>query len=174
VDVSQCEGFDVDEKGINTLRAAMPSETFHCVDISRDLSEVFRGRYDLVIAGEVLEHVPNAGHFLAGCRALLAPEGKLCVTVPNAVAPKNGARAAGGYEVTHPDHFVYYSPRTVARTLRAAGFVPTAITTYFADADPSGRIFNAAVRAIQRLRRGPVGDGVIALATPKIGDDIDG
>lgn len=39
-------------------------------------------RWDCVWASHVLEHQPDPGRFLAKCRALLAPEGVLAITVP--------------------------------------------------------------------------------------------
>jgi 2-polyprenyl-3-methyl-5-hydroxy-6-metoxy-1,4-benzoquinol methylase len=119
-----------------------------------------------VIAGEVLEHVPDAGRFLRGCRTLLGPGGRLLVTVPNACSPKIGIRALMGLESVHPDHYVYYGPRTLTRTLSEAGFRVNYLATYLAVPGSFGRIVNVGLKVAHRLTGGPVGEGIIAVATP--------
>lgn len=39
--------------------------------------------FDLIIAGEVLEHVHAPGSFMKNCAAMLRPDGRLVITVPN-------------------------------------------------------------------------------------------
>jgi SAM-dependent methyltransferase len=159
-------GFDVDAKALELLRRALPGERFVLADVTAGVPEEERGRYDLVIAGEVLEHVPDADSFLRGCATLLAPGGRLCVTVPNACSPKIGLRSLLGRESVHPDHRVYYGPRTLARTLEGAGYEPAELLSTFAPvAGRAGRmIVNPLLRAAHRFSQGPVGDGLIAVA----------
>lgn len=47
----------------------------------------FRGRFDLVIANDVLEHVPRPEDFLANLRAWLAPGGVAYLEIPNGAWP---------------------------------------------------------------------------------------
>ena len=47
---------------------------------------------DLVVAGEVIEHLDDPGSFLDGLHALVAPGGLLVVTTPNAAGLVNAAR----------------------------------------------------------------------------------
>jgi SAM-dependent methyltransferase len=166
VRVADLTGMDVDDEGLGLLRAALPSERFVRVDVSAGVPASERGRYDLVIAGEVLEHVPDADTFLRGCGELLAPGGRLCVTVPNACCPKIGLRALAGRESVHPDHRAYYGPRTLARTLSGAGFEPESIASCLPPlSGAAGRlVFNPLLRASHRAFQGPVGDGLIAVA----------
>jgi SAM-dependent methyltransferase len=169
VRVAEVTGIDVDDDGLELLRAALPGERFLRADVSTGAPESERRRYDLVIAGEVLEHVPDADTFLRGCRELLAPGGRLCVTVPNACCPKIGLRALAGRESVHPDHRVYYGPRTLARTLAGAGFETDSLASCFAPlAGRAGRLlFNPLLSASHRAFQGPVGDGLIAVASAR-------
>jgi 2-polyprenyl-3-methyl-5-hydroxy-6-metoxy-1,4-benzoquinol methylase len=166
VRVASVTGFDVDAASLELVRQAMPSERFVVADVAEAVPEEERGRYELVVAGEVLEHVPDADSFLRGCGALLAPGGRLCVTVPNACCPKIGVRALAGRESVHPDHRVYYSPRTLTRTLTGAGYEPVELLTCFPPvAGRAGRLLvNPLMRGGHRLFQGPVGDGLIAVA----------
>ena len=169
VRVGRVTGIDVDRAGLELLEQALPDEHFVLVDVTADIPAAERGRYGLVLAGEVVEHVPNADSFLRGCAALLAPGGRLCVTVPNACCPKVGLRALAGRESVHPDHRVYYGPRTLRRTLEGAGFALESMASCFAPvAGRAGRhIINPLLSLDHRWFEGPVGDGLIAVASAR-------
>jgi SAM-dependent methyltransferase len=160
-------GFDVDAASLELLRDALPGERFVLADLTAEIPAEERGRYQLVVAGEVVEHVPNTDDFLRGCATLLAPGGRLCVTVPNACCPKIGVRSLLGRESVHPDHRVYYGPRTLTRTLEAAGYRVTVLASCFAPVSSgAGRLLvNPLLAAAHRVAQGPVGDGLIAVAS---------
>jgi trans-aconitate methyltransferase len=165
VRIANVTGFDIEADALELLSQALPSERFVLADIAASVPEPERGRYQLVVAGEVLEHVPNADAFLVGCRELTASEGLICVTVPNACSPKIGLRALAGREMIHPDHRTYYGPRTLARTLRGAGFEPESMASYLAPAGTIGRlVYHPVLKAAHKLFEGPVGEGLIAVA----------
>jgi 2-polyprenyl-3-methyl-5-hydroxy-6-metoxy-1,4-benzoquinol methylase len=169
VRVARVTGFDVDAGALELLREAMPRQRFVLADVGGQPPSEELGRYALVIAGEVLEHVPDAHSFLVGCGKLLAPGGRLCVTVPNACSPKIGLRSLAGRESVHPDHRVYYGPRTLQRTLAGAGYEVELMVSCFAPlAGQAGKlVFNPLLRASHRVFRGPVGDGLIAIASAR-------
>lgn len=57
-------------------------DEFHLVDIQDGVPEVGTG-YDLIIAGDVIEHVRDPEELLAKLAALLGPGGRLLVSTPN-------------------------------------------------------------------------------------------
>jgi len=164
--VAPVTGFDVDARAVDLMRRELPDQRFVAGDIAAGVADEERGRYALVIAGEVLEHVSDADAFLRACMTLLAVDGRLCVTVPNACCPKVGLRALAGRESVHPDHRVYYGPRTLARTLAGAGLEMESLASCFAPvAGRTGRVIvNPLLALDHRLFQGPVGDGLIAVA----------
>lgn len=162
--VGDVVGFDIDSSALRCLDAAFPDARFVCADVTVAVPEEWHGRFQLVIAGEVLEHVPSAGAFLVGARKLLAPSGHLLVTVPNACSPKIGIRSLLGRESVHPDHHTYYGPRTLERALRSAGYQLESMATYLAKPSPVGQGVNAVLRLVNTVTHGPVGDGLIAVA----------
>jgi 2-polyprenyl-3-methyl-5-hydroxy-6-metoxy-1,4-benzoquinol methylase len=166
VRVAAVTGFDVDAAALELVREALPDQRLVNADVTVAVPAEEHGRYELVVAGEVLEHVPDADSFLRGCAALLAPGGRLCVTVPNACCPKIGLRAVVGRESVHPDHRVYYSPRTLTRTLAGAGYEPLKLLTCFPPvAGRAGSVLvNPLLSTAHRMFQGPVGDGLIAVA----------
>jgi 2-polyprenyl-3-methyl-5-hydroxy-6-metoxy-1,4-benzoquinol methylase len=160
-------GIDVEAGAIAKLQRAFPDAWFEEVDVTtEELPDLLVGAFDLVVAGEVLEHVADAGSFLDGARRLLSPNGLLCVSVPNACSPKIGLRALLGREAVHPDHLTYYGPRTLVRALDQAGLRVVYLATYVAEPGRIGRAVNIALRAAHALFRGPVGEGLIATARP--------
>src|SRR5205085_1801791 len=64
VRVARVTRFDVDDRALELLRQRMPGERFVQADVTAGVPEEERSRYDLVVAGEVLEHVPDADAFL--------------------------------------------------------------------------------------------------------------
>ncbi len=169
VRVADVTGLDVDADAIALLQKRMPTEQFVIADITRNVPPEHRNHYALVIAGEVLEHVPDAEAFLNGCSTLLALGGRLCVTVPNACSPKIGLRSLAGRESVHPDHRVYYGPRTLERTLGGAGFEVETMASYMAPvAGRAGKlVFNPLLKVSHRIFQGPVGEGLIAVASSR-------
>jgi SAM-dependent methyltransferase len=165
VEVADVTGFDIDEESITILRQRFPRDRFVCTDITEDVSAEDMGQYDLVVAGEVLEHVPDQSSFLVGCMKLMAPAGRLCVSVPNACSPKIGIRTLLGRESVHPDHRVYYGPRTLHRSLRGVGLQCDQLLSYFAEPGRWGGPVNQLLRLDHRIFGSPVGDGLVAVAS---------
>lgn len=78
-----------------------------------DLPEAWTGRFDLITAHFVLEHVPDPVAVLAEMRRCLAPEGRIFLTVPDA-----GGNTGDLLVVDHLNHF---SRSSLDRALDRAG-----------------------------------------------------
>jgi glycogen synthase len=83
------------------------------------------GAFGLIVASEVIEHLPDGIPFLRECRRLLRPGGVLLLTTPNLWDVRRITKPLVG-EVwsayTDPTHINLYTPRRLARELRTAGF----------------------------------------------------
>lgn len=120
VDVSS-EGIrKLKERGINNLYAVAP-------DDPSPLNE----KFDIVVAGEVLEHVSNAGDFLRKYIQNLHPDGLFLITVPNAFCLTTIIRLLRGIETVHEDHVSYYSYLTLKRLLSRVNLIPESHAFYF-------------------------------------------
>ena len=86
-----------------------------------DFAKKEPGKFDLIVAQHVLEHVPDPVDFLECARSLLAPGGKVCIAVPNydARARKIFREAWGWYQV--PVHLHHFGSRGLASVLEDAG-----------------------------------------------------
>lgn len=80
-------------------------------------------RLPKVFAGDVIEHLPNPGLFLARVREHLALDGELIITTPNAFNLFNLAEKLTKDEPTvNRDHTCYFNHRTLRTLLAKCGF----------------------------------------------------
>ena len=111
-------GFDFDQKGIDILEKAGVKNLFRA-DLEKleevELDETF----DVIVAGEMIEHLSNPGLFLRGIKRFMNEQTKLVITTINAYSGMRffiyGLRGRGGaQEPVHPDHVAYYSYKTLS------------------------------------------------------------
>ena len=85
------------------------------------------GEVDLVWCSEVLEHIADVGHALLEVRRVLRRGGRLLLTVPFHGRLQAAAIALARFDA-HFDplgqHVRFFTARSLARTLEAAGFAP--------------------------------------------------
>lgn len=169
-------GLDADREGIDRLEqiGLGPIVWGDVEDLEsvRDHPQL-TGGFELIVAAEIVEHLPNPGKLLAGLRPLLADGGRVVVTTINAfgavrIAPYALRGHGGKNEPVHPDHVAYYSPSTLRVLLTKAGFVVDWLAFYRLGKEHRPhcswwiRLANdAATRFAPQLS-----DGVIALCRP--------
>ena len=122
---SELYGFDFDQEGIDILEARGTKNLFKA-DLE-DLDKVALDEtFDVIIAGEVIEHLNNPGLFLNGIKRFMNPDTQLVITTINAYCGMRfwvyGLRGKGGKnEPVHPDHVAYYSHSTLQLLLKRHG-----------------------------------------------------
>lgn len=161
-------GVDTDEHGLGLLAERGHAPLIH-------LDSGFGGRtgemipaVDLIIAGEVVEHVDDAGAFLAELRGLMLRDGaELVLTTVNAYCalramqyswPRRGPLS----EPVHPDHVAYYSLRTLGLLCARQGLEVSGEAFY--DLGPEHRVGLA--------RRHLVVNDVVVRWFPQLADGI--
>lgn len=127
-------GLDVDQKSVELYRQLTGDTQNMVFDLLKPQANLdpLAQRFDVVLFGEVLEHLLNPAAALANLReiCLRNPGAKLCVTVPNAFSLLEFAVAIGGDELVHPDHYFYFSPVTLKKLLTDTGFKHVEIRLY--------------------------------------------
>jgi len=78
-------------------------------------------RADLIVANNVLAHVPDLNAFVAGFGRLLAPDGLLTVEVPHLLRLIEGVQ----FDTIYHEHFSYFSLTTAGRVFAAHGLAIT-------------------------------------------------
>jgi 2-polyprenyl-3-methyl-5-hydroxy-6-metoxy-1,4-benzoquinol methylase len=112
-------GLDLDRSGVERLREIGFARVF-TGSAEQPPKEIPEGYFEVVVAGEIIEHVRNAGQFLDAAARLLAPEGELIITTPNALRFYNSVPAIMRREFIHPDHLSWYTPHTLCTAAEAS------------------------------------------------------
>jgi SAM-dependent methyltransferase len=171
-------GLDLDELGVAEARRR--GYEAHAVDCSDAEAVAALGLdpAEVVVAGEIIEHLDNSGSFLDGLHALVGPGGELVVTTPNSSGLMNALSAAlVGYEVNHPDHVTLYSCFTLCNLLERHGWAVEEVATYVPEVKDrnqetgrmrvlatGARAVLGAERLLARLGRPYAADGLIVRA----------
>tara|TARA_Y100000310_G_scaffold82715_1_gene79302 strand:- start:7903 stop:8424 length:522 start_codon:yes stop_codon:yes gene_type:complete len=84
----------------------------------------FKKTFDVIVAGDVLEHVVNQGLFLKNIRKHLKKNGKLIITTPNAKWFTIILRP-------NPTHTTWHDKHTLTRVLQINGFKVEKFSYYY-------------------------------------------
>jgi SAM-dependent methyltransferase len=124
-------------------------------DLNRPLDLPWKGPFDAVVAGDVLEHLTEPGPILAWIRDALAPGAPLIVSVPNVANAAIRVKLLGGrfdysdtgiLDRTHVHLYTYSSARDL---LRSHGF---SIEREWAGSSNFGAFLNGGFPGAARLR----------------------
>lgn len=127
-------GVDADEKGLDLLRKN-GFDNLYVANLESLEACKISGTFDLVIAGEMIEHLNNPGLFLDGVKRFLGPGSVLLISTINAYcfvrALQYAFKGKGGEnEPVHPDHVAYYSYSTLKLLLKRHGFQKSEVIFY--------------------------------------------
>lgn len=155
---AECVGADYDLAGVKEMNAA-GYDVVH-VDIGGDLTPILeRGPFDVVVAGELIEHLPAPQQLLSAAREVLRPKGKLVITTPNPYAPHRVRAGMRGVTWENVDHVQYLFPSGIAEMADRAGMRLTRFGTVGAPAAMSApkamrASLQALVKAVRERRHG--------------------
>ena len=115
---ARCVGIDILEALVRELRGQ--GHDVRCVDATSDAD--LGERFDLVFAGDVIEHVDNAVALLRFARRHLDPGGRLLVATPNPFSRKFYRRFRHeGVAMINLDHVAWITPSMALELGRRAG-----------------------------------------------------
>jgi 2-polyprenyl-3-methyl-5-hydroxy-6-metoxy-1,4-benzoquinol methylase len=132
-EAKSCLGIDISEEGISGLKKA----GFDNVkQLNAEHIDGLGDRYDVVMAGDVLEHMSNPGLFLASVQKVLNPGGELIVGVPNALSWNLLRVLLQKFEPTHHEHCFYLTPKSLTELCRRYYLTPTGLAYTVQPRDP--------------------------------------
>lgn len=127
-------GCDADQEGIDYLSAQGVKNLF-LADLEKlDDVEVDQ-KFDVIVAGEMIEHLSNPGLFLRGIKRFMHSDSNLIITTVNAYCGMRffyyALRGCGGrVEPVNPDHVYYFSYSTLRHLLDREQFRQTNFLFY--------------------------------------------
>ncbi|MGD9627994.1 MAG: methyltransferase domain-containing protein [Pyrinomonadaceae bacterium] len=165
----QLYGFDADEDGLNMLRE-LGFGGLYRADLEKLDELELEEKFDVIIAGEMIEHLNNPGLFLEGIGRFMNSDSELVITTVNAYCAMRFfqygvSRSKGRNEPVHPDHVAYYSYSTLCGLVERHGL--TVSDFYFYDLGLEHRPFASRLQRIVNdisVRLSPqLADGLIAI-----------
>lgn len=160
----RCVGIDLDEEVVAHLRdLGVPD--IHAIDLteSSDVARLNGEDFDVVVLGEVLEHIGNPVAFLRAVReGIGVPEQRIIITVPNAWNLRAMLNLARGIEAINTDHRFWFTPYTLAKVMTDAGWSVDEIVTVTSSESAGsikGQVANRLITRFGLLRPTVVGIG---------------
>jgi len=165
-------GIDIDDKAIKFLQKKMPNSKFLNIDAHK-LWEYFREKtkFDLIIAGDVIEHLPNPGIFLKSCERVLVDDGKIIISTSNSFGIIRFVKSLLFHEAVHSEHTAYYSPKTLDRLLQMNGLTIEKYNFYKSEPVTKfslNRYFSNTIESISCIIWPHFSEGIIIKAYKKI------
>jgi SAM-dependent methyltransferase len=125
-------------KGIDIVCEGVESAQREGYEVELANAEFFidEGNYDVIFAGELIEHLSNPGHFLRCAFQNLTDDGILVLTTPNAFSLSRIAKCVVRFSnepPVNPEHTCYFTPGTLNQLVTREGFVIRKL--YYADYD---------------------------------------
>jgi 2-polyprenyl-3-methyl-5-hydroxy-6-metoxy-1,4-benzoquinol methylase len=166
-------GVDADEAGVAHARELGYDAYAADVENADELAALGLAPAEVVVAGELLEHLDRPGDFLEAVKPLVAPDGRLLLTTPNAHSLTNVLGALAGRELVNPDHVSWLSWRTLETLLSRHGWRLDALSYYpfpRVESGPTAErlLFNGYQRIARPLfaLRPNLADGILAVGRP--------
>jgi 2-polyprenyl-3-methyl-5-hydroxy-6-metoxy-1,4-benzoquinol methylase len=122
-DLLKNSGADLFGVDINS-RASISGVKFFQTDLNGGFPD-FGVKFDVIFAGEVVEHLYDDAKFVREARGILNPGGYLMITVPNLVFSFNRIRMFFGKTPLFayaPYHYHVYTKKTLEKMIESEGF----------------------------------------------------
>jgi SAM-dependent methyltransferase len=147
--LDRLDGAHFKKVAVDINRRDMPADvTFHLHDCNEPFHFAESETFDVVFAGEVIEHMYDDGQFLREIRRVLAPDGIVSLTTPNLFFLVNRVVMPFGH-MPHfayaPYHYHFYSRETLTALARESGFEVVHLTASHVLVSTRGPRFVAAI-----------------------------
>lgn len=149
-----CIGIDNDQRSIRELQKRAIFENVIVGDVERlEEMPLDLGSFEVVAAGDIIEHLSNPGKMLEGIKRFLKPGGLLIISTPNAMGLPAYLRFLSGRFQEGEQHVVCFNPITLFQLLdRHEYAVVEAYTCHQIDAQRRyGLLYSMGRRLFQAL-----------------------
>jgi 2-polyprenyl-3-methyl-5-hydroxy-6-metoxy-1,4-benzoquinol methylase len=147
---SECVGVDVLQAGVEHMRELGYTAVIHDASTGAGpLAEL--GPFDVIVAGELIEHVVSVDMLFRLAVEVLAEDGELIVTSPNPWAPHRVRAGQLGIAWENCDHILLAFPSGIAELAERHGMV---LAEAFTVDDPGPGGFIARAKQLRRILAG--------------------
>lgn len=165
---SSCLGVDIHSGGIAEMQRRGYAAIEH--DLALGLGPLASEQpFDVIVAGELIEHVESMGMLFDVAAELLAPKGELIITTPNPWAPHRVRAAQLGIVWENTDHILFAFPSGIAELASRHGLTLLEATTTLPEIAYSGSIRDT-IKAVRRRLHGKQWEtvGYSSLGPPEV------
>lgn len=111
------EGMDLYEEGVKYLQ-----EVGYKIHVGNAENFDLGKKYDVIVAGDIIEHLGDLSGFLVSCKSHLKPGGKLLISTPNPWYWRNVIKALlFGTVSNNPEHTLWMCPVTLSHLVSRYG-----------------------------------------------------
>ncbi|MDQ1730122.1 MAG: hypothetical protein QOK10_281 [Pseudonocardiales bacterium] len=134
------------------------TDRFFVADLEQGLPSEIGGRYDVVVAGDIIEHLSRPAEILAQIREVLRPGGQVLLSVPNfghwypRIRVLTGSFGYDRRGILDNTHLRFFTRSTLRRTVKAAAFdILQEVSTGLPLGTVAGPGTSPALRAVRRV-----------------------
>jgi 2-polyprenyl-3-methyl-5-hydroxy-6-metoxy-1,4-benzoquinol methylase len=114
-----CLGVDANKKGVSYLQ----KKGYNIIHGNVEKLSLNK-KFDVVFAGELIEHLNSPGLFLNSVKRHLKKDGYFILTTPNPFYFMYTVRIVFGADLKiNPDHTCWFDPQTIKKLLKNHGFI---------------------------------------------------
>ena len=110
-------GVDINQLVLDGMSQECPG-AYICADVmGKNFSDKVTEKYDVILFGEILEHLDCFSSALKNLRSALKEDGIIVISTPNAFAFDRVVKMLFSYEAVHLEHTCYFSYFTLKRLM---------------------------------------------------------
>jgi 2-polyprenyl-3-methyl-5-hydroxy-6-metoxy-1,4-benzoquinol methylase len=122
-EAAELYGVDIERESLVLMRDQLGFANLYEGNVERLDELQLDQRFDVVLAGDLIEHLTRPGAMLDGAKRFMQPGGRFVLSTVNAFGLHFQLRRWLGTYTEHPEHVCFYSPETIANLLERHGYV---------------------------------------------------
>ena len=119
---SELYGIDLDEDSLQLMREKLNYENLYHGNVEQLQDVPINKEFDVVIAGDILEHITCPGAMLEGVKRFLKPDGRIIISTNNAFGLHYQIKRWLGSYKEHFEHVSFFSPETLSHMFDRHGY----------------------------------------------------
>lgn len=127
---AQAVGLDYDYQAVSKLRELGYTEILYG-DVTKLDEAPINGVFDIVICGDLIEHLSNPGMMLDGIKRFVSSKSEIIITTPNAFGGLHFFRYWAGRYREGGDHVLSFNIYTLENLLKRHGYIITEAWTCY-------------------------------------------